>query len=80
MRIYTNAITEVAAQKSPGTLTIIILANSMDVFDSQDQEVEAQIHALNKALAPNGRVLLRPAAPKSCYFSIFEELGFRAEC
>jgi betaine lipid synthase len=80
LRIHTDEINEVIARMSPGTLTIAVVMDSMDWFDPEGEEAEMQIRALNKALAPRGRVLLRSAGLQPWYISKFEELGFQPKC
>ena len=80
MRIHTDEINEVIARMSPGTLTIAVVMDSMDWFNPDGEEAETQIRALNKALAPRGRVMLRSAGLKPWYITKFEELGFQPKC
>jgi betaine lipid synthase len=80
LRIHTDEINEVIARMSPGTLTIAVVMDSMDWFNPEGSEAETQIRALNKALAPRGRVMLRSAGLRPWYIEKFEELGFHAKC
>ena len=80
LRIHTDEIEEVIAEMSPGTLTIAVVMDLMDRFNPEGTEVEAQLRALNKALVPSGRVLLRSAGLRPWYISKFEELGFQSKC
>lgn len=60
------------------SLTVAVIMDSMDWFSPSDQPTAAtQIRALNRALVPGGRVLLRSAALKPWYLNMFEELGFK---
>jgi betaine lipid synthase len=60
------------------SLTIAVIMDSMDWFSPCDQPTAAtQVRALNRALVPGGRVLLRSAALKPWYLTLFEELGFK---
>jgi betaine lipid synthase len=60
------------------SLTVAVIMDSMDWFSPSDQPTAAtQIRALNRALMPGGRVLLRSAALKPWYLKLFEELGFK---
>jgi len=52
--------------------------DSMDWFDPQSDEALTQIHALNRALKPAGRVMLRSAGLKPWYIPAFEGCGFTA--
>ena len=80
LRIHTDEVDEVIAQMVPGTLTIAVLSDSMDLFDPEAIEAETQIRALNKVLAPSGRVLLKSVGLWPWYISKFEELGFQPKC
>jgi betaine lipid synthase len=61
------------------SLSIAVIMDSMDWFSPSDQPTAAtQVRALNRALIPGGRVLLRSAALKPWYLKLFEELGFRS--
>ena len=80
LRIHTDEINEVIARMSPGTLTIAIVMDSMDWFDEGKDDAAKQIQALNKALAPKGRVLLRSAGLEPWYIKKFEGGGFSTKC
>lgn len=51
----------------------------MDWFDPHGRDAINEIVALKKCLAPNGRVMLRSAAPDPWYIKTFESLGFKVE-
>ena len=53
--------------------------DSMDWFDPESSAASNQIRALNRALAKNGRVLLRSAGLKPWYIPLFEQEGFAAK-
>lgn len=60
------------------SLTIVVIMDSMDWFSPADQPTAStQIRAMNRALVPGGRVLLRSSALKPWYLKLFEELGFK---
>lgn len=80
LRIHTDEINEVIARMSPGTLTIAIVMDSMDWFDEGKDDAVRQIRAINIALAPKGRVLLRSAGLEPWYIKKFEEGGFSPKC
>jgi len=52
--------------------------DSMDWFDPKGDEALTQIHALNRALKPGGRVMLRSAGLTPWYIPVFERCGFIA--
>ena len=60
----------------PEALTIAVLMDSMDWFTPHGTEAEAQVKAINKALKPGGRVLLRSAGLDPWYIRVFQENGF----
>jgi betaine lipid synthase len=80
LRIHTDEINEVIDRMSPGTLTIAVVMDSMDWFNPEGNEARKQIRALNRSLAPKGRVLLRSAGLKPWYMRLFEEEGFKLTC
>jgi betaine lipid synthase len=80
LRIHTDEIQEVIARMTPGSLTIAIVMDSMDWFDEDKEDAVKQIKALNKAIAPKGRVLLRSAGLEPWYLKKFEENGFSPKC
>ena len=57
-------------------LTIAVLMDSMDWMTPTGPEAEAQVKAVNRALKPGGRVLLRSAGLNPWYIRAFEENGF----
>jgi len=79
LRIHTDEINEVVSRLTPGTLTVAVVMDSMDWFDSGTEEAGKQIEKLNHALKLGGRVLLRSAALTPWYISTFESLGFVAK-
>ena len=59
------------------SLTVAVIMDSMDWFSPSDQIAAAtQVRALNRALIPGGRVLLRSAALEPWYLKLFEQLRF----
>ena len=50
--------------------------DSMDWFDPSDKNAEIQVQSLNRALKLGGKVLLRSAALRPWYTSVFERNGF----
>lgn len=76
LRIHTDEINEVIARIKPATLTIAVIMDSMDWFDSGSDEAAIQIQALNHALILGGRVMLRSAGLRPWYVAVFERLGF----
>jgi betaine lipid synthase len=76
LRIHTDEIDEVIARIMPGTLTVAVVMDSMDWFDPGSQAAAQQIARLNRALAMNGRVMLRSSALKPWYVKEFESRGF----
>ncbi|KAF1836998.1 hypothetical protein BDW02DRAFT_198080 [Decorospora gaudefroyi] len=76
LRIHTDEISEVIARMRPGTLTIVVLMDSMDWFPPKGTQARKQIRALNRALRVKGRVLLRSAGLEPWYVSVFGECGF----
>ncbi|KAK3393664.1 hypothetical protein B0H63DRAFT_458755 [Podospora didyma] len=76
LRIHTDEIDEVIARFMPGTLTVAVIMDSMDWFDSGSTAAARQITKLNRALKVGGRVLLRSSALTPWYIREFEALGF----
>ena len=73
-------MSEIIHQISPGTLTIAVVLDAMDRLDLENNEVETQIRALNKALTIGGRVLLKSVGLQPWYIPKFELLGFQSQC
>ncbi|KAI4648536.1 uncharacterized protein J4E79_010158 [Alternaria viburni] len=76
LRIHTDEISEVIARMRPGTLTIVVVMDSMDWFPPSGQQALKQIRALNRALKVKGRVMLRSAGLEPWYIKVFGEYGF----
>ncbi|KEY71135.1 hypothetical protein S7711_00957 [Stachybotrys chartarum IBT 7711] len=76
LRIHTDELQEVISRITPGTLTVAVIMDSMDWFDTGSQAAAVQITKLNRALAMGGRVLLRTSALNPWYIKVFEEHGF----
>lgn len=76
LRIHTDEISEVIARMRPGTLTIVVVMDSMDWFPPSGNQAVKQIRALNRALKVKGRVMLRSAGLEPWYVGVFEECGF----
>jgi betaine lipid synthase len=80
LRFYTDEMSKIIAQMSPGTLTIAVVMDALNVLDPQSVEADTQIQALNKALAMSGRVLLKSVELQPWYIPKFELLGFQVKC
>ena len=78
LRIHTDELAEVFARMQPESLTIAVLMDSMDWFPPLGPEAPAQVLALNRALKPGGRVLIRSSGLSPWYMRVFEESGFSA--
>lgn len=76
LRIHTDEISEVIARMRPGTLTIVVVMDSMDWFPPSGNQALKQIRALNRALKVRGRVMLRSAGLEPWYVAVFGENGF----
>jgi betaine lipid synthase len=76
LRIHTDEISEVIARMRPGTLTIVVVMDSMDWFPPEGKQAGRQIRNLNKALKMKGRVMLRSAGLEPWYLKEFEREGF----
>ncbi|KAE8826756.1 hypothetical protein HRS9139_07928 [Pyrenophora teres f. teres] len=76
LRIHTDEISEVIARMRPGTLTIVVVMDSMDWFPPTGTQALKQIRALNRALKIKGRVMLRSAGLEPWYIRVFGESGF----
>lgn len=76
LRIHTDEISEVIARMRPGTLTIVVVMDSMDWFPPTGTQALRQIRALNRALKVKGRVMLRSAGLEPWYLRVFAECGF----
>lgn len=79
LRIHTDEISEVIARMRPGTLTIVVVMDSMDWFPPTGGQALKQIRALNRALKVGGRVLLRSAGVEPWYVGVFGGCGFRCK-
>ncbi|KAI4193211.1 MAG: hypothetical protein LQ346_003990 [Caloplaca aetnensis] len=66
LRIHTDELNEVIQRFVPATLTVAIIMDSMDWFSPTSADATTQVMALNRALKPSGRVLLRSAGLKPC--------------
>ncbi|PNY28289.1 Uncharacterized protein TCAP_01796 [Tolypocladium capitatum] len=80
LRIHTDELEEVIARITPGTLTVAVVMDSMDWFDTGSKAAAAQVSKLNRALAMGGRVMLRSSALSPWYIEVFEAHGFTAKC
>ena len=76
LRIHTDEISEVITRMRPGTLTIVVVMDSMDWFPPAGTQALKQIRALNRALKLKGRVMLRSAGLEPWYLKVFGECGF----
>lgn len=79
LRIHTDELEEVIARITPGTLTVAVVMDSMDWFDTGSQAAAKQATKLNRALAMGGRVMLRSSALCPWYIKVFESHGFAAK-
>ncbi|RPB11029.1 hypothetical protein P167DRAFT_575618 [Morchella conica CCBAS932] len=79
VRIHTDEIKEVLGRLQSETLTIAVIMDSMDWFDTDGIEARRQIKALNNSMKLGGRVLLRSAGLRPWYIRVFEEEGFKAK-
>lgn len=80
VRIHTDALMEVASRMSSGSVSIVVVMDSMDWFDPKGSEVRGQVEGLWRVLKSRGRFLLRSAGVRPWYISVFEEEGFKSEC
>ncbi|KAL4880441.1 hypothetical protein BJY04DRAFT_228542 [Aspergillus karnatakaensis] len=78
LRIHTDEINEVIGRITPRSLTIAVVMDSMDWFDTDGAAAAAQARKFNHALKMEGRVLLRSASIEPWYIKHFEENGFTA--
>jgi betaine lipid synthase len=76
LRIHTDEISEVIARMRPGTLTIVVVMDSMDWFPPSGNQALKQIRSLNRALKVRGRVMLRSAGVEPWYIRVFGECEF----
>lgn len=76
LRIHTDELDEVIARITPGTLTVAVVMDSMDWFDTGSRAAAAQVSKLNRALSMGGRVLLRSSALSPWYIKVFAAHGF----
>ena len=76
LRIHTDEVNDVVERMAPGTLTIAVVMDSMDWFDPDGADADAQIERLHRALKVGGRVLLTSAGLEPWYVKRFEALGF----
>ena len=81
LRIHTDDLFDVVARMAPASLNHAIIMDSMDwlVPETQAAEARAQAEALQKALKPGGKVLLRSAGYRPWYIKSFEDVGFVAK-
>jgi len=78
LRIHTDEINEVIKRITPRSLTIAVVMDSMDWFDTDGVEASSQAQTLNYALKMGGRILLRSASIEPWYIKQFEDNGFSA--
>ncbi|KAL8865737.1 MAG: hypothetical protein Q9174_006724 [Haloplaca sp. 1 TL-2023] len=77
LRIHTDELSEIIGRFRAGALSIAIIMDSLDWFSPKTPlPAVTQVQALNRALQPKGRVLVRSAGLHPWYVSIFEESGF----
>ncbi|KAG9255882.1 uncharacterized protein F5Z01DRAFT_521906 [Emericellopsis atlantica] len=79
LRIHTDEFEEVISRIMPGELTVAVVMDSMDWFDTGSHAAAAQVTKLNRALATGGRVMLRSSALSPWYIKVFEAHGFTAK-
>lgn len=79
IRIHTDFLNDVFSRLTSGSLTIAIIMDHMDWFSKDGVDADSEISALYRALAPDGRVMLRSASEKPWYIANFEKMGFQCE-
>ncbi len=77
IRIHTDYLNDVFSRMTRHSLTIAIIMDHMDWFSKERTEANEEIRALDGALAPGGRVMLRSASKAPWYIRNFEEFGFK---
>lgn len=77
IRIHTDYLNDVFSRMTRHSLTIAIIMDHMDWFSKEGSEANEEIEALDGALAPGGRVMLRSASKSPWYIKNFEEFGFK---
>ncbi|KAG7860306.1 hypothetical protein KL939_001792 [Ogataea angusta] len=78
-RLHTDYLNDVFARLTKKSLTVAVIMDHMDWFDPVGTEAEEEIAALDEALAPGGRVLLRSASTQPWYIKNFENRGYICE-
>ncbi|KAF1850893.1 uncharacterized protein K460DRAFT_273980 [Cucurbitaria berberidis CBS 394.84] len=78
LSMHTDEVCEVIERMRPGSLTLVVIMDSMDWFDPQGSEAAYQTKMIHRGLKPGGRVFLRSAALKPWYIAEFEKVGFLA--
>ncbi|KAG7699106.1 hypothetical protein KL930_002107 [Ogataea haglerorum] len=79
IRLHTDYLNDVFARLTKESLTVAVIMDHMDWFDPTGTEAEEEIAALDQALAPGGRVLLRSASAQPWYIKNFERRGYICE-
>ncbi|ODV85749.1 hypothetical protein CANARDRAFT_175521 [[Candida] arabinofermentans NRRL YB-2248] len=79
IRIHTDFLNDVFARLTKGSLTVAVIMDHMDWFDTNGIDADEEISALTQALAPSGKVLLRSAATHPWYIKNFEKQGYRCK-
>ncbi|KAK9467363.1 hypothetical protein V1512DRAFT_270587 [Lipomyces arxii] len=78
IRIHTDEIVDVVARIRARSVTIAIVMDHMDWFDTDGVDAAREIRSLNHALKMGGRVLFRSASKAPWYTKVYKEQGF--EC
>lgn len=79
IRVHTDTLNDVFYRLKENSLTIAIIMDHMDWFDTNGSEALNEILAVKKALTNNGRVMLRSASQYPWYIKVFEQNGFKCE-
>ncbi|KAK7205967.1 hypothetical protein BZA70DRAFT_304272 [Myxozyma melibiosi] len=79
IRIHTDEIVDVVARIRRHSVTIAIVMDHMDWFDTDGVDATKEIQALNHAIKMGGRLLFRSASKRPWYTKVYEREGFRCE-
>lgn len=77
IRIHTDEIVDVVARIRKHSVTIAIVMDHMDWFDTDGVDATREIRALNHALKNGGRVLFRSASKCPWYTKVYDREGFK---
>lgn len=78
IRIHTDTLNDVFSRLNQKSITVAIIMDHMDWFDTKKDDAKNEILAVKACLVPGGRVMLRSAARYPWYIKTFELCGF--EC